>query len=478
MTRFTAKHPPIDLVSAVNHVWRAWRERSERPVRTLLLAAGVASFLSAAGTLHAVYTLQVSYVLAAMAILVGAPWVVSGWSKSGNWLRCSSVALITVYLVSMLAGHPGSISGSAHTGRSREIVYMADLCVGLGTVGVIAGVLGGLNRSHAMFNALLCGAVLAAAYAVYQWFGLHLHWPLTRINNTLNSNGVTSGASQGAGPLGWERAQGTFLEPHFLGAYLAALWPLCAGAALSATRPWAKRCLWSAALLILVGLLTTGSAPAWASLIGVCVGTVGAVAIAQRKPVLAALAVSSIVGALALVPVTGIQGATAAATGRSAGTITLTTQFRTATWSRALDLWAHEPILGSGPGQASIRLTDAGVDQALFPKLAPGILLSAQGLWAAALLDTGLLGLTAWLLFLGGVICLTARSTLQRFSYHTTALLAAVVIALLGSLTAGDRLELWVWLLLGTALAAASDGARGAARHGRQQPGESAQRRA
>jgi O-antigen ligase len=478
MTRLTTKRPTIDLGSAASRVWRAWRERGERPAQALLLTAGVASFLSAAGTLHAVYTLQVSYVLAATGILVGAPWAFSGWSNSGSWLRWSSVALIIVYLISMLAGHPGSISGSSHTGRSRELVYMADLCVGLGTVGVIAGALGGRDRSRAMFNALLCGAVLAAAYAVYQWFGLHFHWPLTRINNTLNSNGVTSGASQGAGPLGWERAQGTFLEPHFLGAYLAALWPLCAGAALSAARPRAKRCLWSAALLILVGLLTSGSAPAWASLIGVCVATMGAVAVAQHRPALAALAVSSIVGALALLPVTGIQGATAAATGRSAGTITLTTQFRTATWSRALNLWAHEPILGSGPGQASIRLTYAGVDQALFPKLDPGVLLSAQGLWAAALLDTGLLGLTAWLLFLGGMICFTARSVFRSFSYHVAALLAAVVIALLGSLTAGDRLELWVWLLLGTALAAASDGSRSAARHGRQESGKSAQRRA
>jgi O-antigen ligase len=436
--------------------------RGERPAQLLLLMAGTASFLSAAGTVHAVYTLQPSYILAAAGAGMGLPWVFSGWMNAGTVLRCASAALIAVYLVSLLAGHPLSVPGSPRAGRTRELVYIADLCVGLGTVGAIAGLWGERGDSRAMPNALLAGGLIAATYAMYQWLGLHFHWPFTHINNTLNSNGVTSGASQGIGVLGWERAQGTFLEPHFLGTYLASLCPLCAGAALTAQRPLIRRCLWACELIMLAALLSTGSAPAWASVAFVGVASVGLLAVLQGHPVRAALAISAVVGVLALLPITGTQRATELGTGRSAGTITLTTQFRTATWSRALELWAQKPILGSGPGQASVRLTVAGVDQVLFQKLPSGALLSSQGLWAAVLLDTGLLGLVIWFFFLGGVTWSAIRRLLSNPDYFAAALLSAVVIALFGSLTAGDRLELWVWLLLGAVLAAASSDPGGA----------------
>jgi O-antigen ligase len=429
----------------------------------LLLMAGTVSFLSAAGTVHAVYTLQPSYILAAAGVAIGLPWLVSGWMNSGSLLRCASLALIVVYFVSLLAGHPISLPGSPRTGRTRELVYIADLCVGLGAVGTIAGLWGGSGNPRAMPDALLAGGLIAASYAVYQWLGLHFHWPFIHVNNTLNTNGVTSGASQGIGLFGWERTQGTFLEPHFLGAYLASLCPLCVGAALAAHRPWIKRCLWGGALIMLVALLSTDSAPALASLALVGTAGVGLFAVLQGRPARAALAVSAVVGALALLPITGTQRATALGTGRSAGTITLTTQFRTATWARAIELWAQKPILGAGPGQASVRLTVAGVDQVLFQKLPPGALLSSQGLWAAVLLDTGLLGLAAWLLFLGGVTWSAVRRLISHPDHLAAALLCALVIALFGSLTAGDRLELWVWLLLGGVLAAARSVPGGAA---------------
>jgi O-Antigen ligase len=445
----------VDSEHWIDPYWAAWRGHGEHPARLLLLLAGAFSFLSAAGTVHAVYTLQPSYILAAAGVAIGAPWVVSGWMHVGTWLRCASVALLAVYLVSLLAGHPLSVPGSPRTGRTRELIYIADLCVGLGTAGAIAGLWHGSASSRAMPDALLAGGLVAATYAVYQWFGLHFHWPFTHVNNTLNSNGVTSEASQGIGVLGWERAQGTFLEPHFLGAYLASLLPLCAASALGARRPWVKRCLWAGGLVMLAALLSTDSAPAWGSLALLGIAGVGLLAVLQGRPVRAALAVSAVVGALALLPVVGTQRATALGTGRSAGTITLTTQFRTATWSRAIELWAQKPILGAGPGQASVRLTVAGVDQVLFQKLPPGVLLSSQGLWAAVLLDTGLLGLAAWLSFLGGVTWSAVRSLRARPDYPAAALLIALGIALFGSLTAGDRLELWVWLLLGAALAAA-----------------------
>ena len=468
LPRLTAKSRTIGLGSSPSRAWSAWRERGKRPAQILLLVAGATSFLSATATVHAIYTLQVPYILAAIGILVGAPWVISGWRNAGSWLRWSSVALPSVYLISLVVGHPGFVPGSPHTGRPREFVYLVDLCVGLGTAGVIAGVWGGLDRSRAMSSALAIGGALAGLYAVYQWVGLHFHGPFTHVNNTLNSNGVTSGARQGDGLLGWERTQGTFLEPHFLGAYVASLWPLCAWAALSTSRRSVKRGLWAAGTIMLAALLTADSAPAVASLIAVCVAAVGVLAMARGKPTIAAVVVSSVVGALALVPITGLQQGAAATTGRTVGAINLTTQFRTATWSRALDLWAQQPILGTGPGQASVRLTVAGVDQSSFHKLAPGVLLSAQGLWAATLLDAGLFGLTAWLLFLGGVIGAATRNMFSRPSYYTAALLAAVVIAVLGNLTAGDRLELWVWLLLGVALAAASDRPRTTANRSRQ----------
>jgi O-antigen ligase len=431
-------------------------------VQTVLLAAGITSFLSNAATIHVTYTLKVSYILAATAAVIGLPWMVSGWRSAGGWLRTFAFLLILIYGTSILVGHPGVIAGSTHTGFTRELVYMVDLCVGLGTVGVIAGVWPG-TRVKIMAVALVLAGILGAAYAIYQWLGLHFRWPLTNINNTLDSNGITTDVNQGVGVFGWERARGTFLEPHFLGAYLAAVWPMCVGIALSASRRRTRSIAWGGAALLLIALLTTDSAPAWASLAIVCFGAAGTLAVARGRPVLATFTVATVVGACAMLPVIGIERGTAVATGRSVGVVAFSTKFRTAIWSRVLDLWAHRPILGTGPGQAPIRLANADALSALPVSVSGHVLVSSQGVLAAALLDAGLLGFVAWLLLLGALIYAALRDTMSRGTYLAAAILAAAVIAVFASFTSGDRLELWVWMLLGIALAASRAEARQAA---------------
>jgi hypothetical protein len=81
---------------------------------------------------------------------------------------------------------------------------------------------------------------------------------------------------------------------------------------------------------------------------------------------------------------------------------------------------------------------------------------SAQGVWAASLLDAGILGLEAWILFLGGVLVIAGAAVLRRPDGLAVAtfvsLTAAVLLAQLGE----DRLDVSAWALIALALAAAT----------------------
>jgi O-antigen ligase len=76
-------------------------------------------------------------------------------------------------------------------------------------------------------------------------------------------------------------------------------------------------------------------------------------------------------------------------------------------------------------------------------------------LWAAALLDVGIVGLSLWLALLGTALALVLRTTWARPSVVTAALTMAMVAALCSTLVANDRLDLRVWMLIGLAAAVA-----------------------
>jgi hypothetical protein len=111
-------------------------------------------------------------------------------------------------------------------------------------------------------------------------------------------------------------------------------------------------------------------------------------------------------------------------------------------------------VIGYGPGQSSIKLAaKADAPPAVLDRKTP--LQSAQGLWAASLIDTGLLGFASWIVFLVAVFV----AVFQGLPGTMTIREIGVVVAALGAVAAseleGDRLELRVWMLLGIALAAA-----------------------
>jgi hypothetical protein len=85
-----------------------------------------------------------------------------------------------------------------------------------------------------------------------------------------------------------------------------------------------------------------------------------------------------------------------------------------------------------------------------------GALISAQGVWAAALLDGGVIALALWLMLLGGAIAIGLRALWR----YPTGLLWATVAAggatIIDALTSGDRLLPREWLVLALMFAAAA----------------------
>jgi len=450
------------LPSGVRTAWGAWGgSRPAAAARWLSVAACATLFLQSALTFRVFYTLQVPYVLTLGALAIGLPHVVRGWAALPPLVRTGGAWMVVAYIVVTLASDPIALIGSGRGGRFRDAVYLTDLGVGLALLGLIPGLFA--RRSlRAPVTALVAGGGVAAAYGLYQAAARRYGWPLADVNNTLDSNGVTAGISQGAGFMGIERVRGTFLEPHFLGTFLAMVLPVAVALAWSA-RGRRRQVGIAASALIPVALLLTASAPSWAELVLASLGAAVIVAIARGRALLSglliALVVAAALGAASAIvyPQVLIQ-----VTGRSAEELEGTSQFRLDIWNDSLYLWGRRPVTGWGPGQSAVRLA---VDR----ESPQGPPISAQGLWTASLVDGGILGFSAWLLLLGGILGACAARVVRRLEPLTLALLASAVSAVAAAGVAGDRLEIRVWTILGLLLAAAAAarGQGGAADRGR-----------
>lgn len=417
--------------------------------RTLLLASAVTLFLQSAATFDAGFTVRVPYVLGLLALFVGLPFALRGWLSMPPWLTVLGVALVLVYVVATLLGDQQTLGTSDRGGSLRSIVYLGDIVFGLLLIGLVCGLWSQGGNLRDLTIALAVGGVLAAAYALYQWPAQHYGWPFSEVLNTLDSTGTTEAANQGAGLLGWERVRGTFLEPHFLGAFLSGTLPILVALAPAARRS-VRVLLGFLAVLLLVALGLTSSVPSWAVLAAATLFSAILAAIAFRKPLLAA-------GGTALAALALLQGvyilsspaALASLTGRDPETLAITTDFRTRTWENMVDLWSVRPVTGYGAGQSAVRLTIL-VEGADAPALS-----SAQGLWAAALVDAGVLGFGVMLAFFCGIVGLGVAAALLRPSMALVALTGAALAGLLSAAVATDRLDQRVWIVLGLLLAAA-----------------------
>jgi len=454
-------------------VWRAWSgPRPRRVARFLALAGCGTLFLAAAATVQVVYSIRVPYALFGAACAVGAPLVVDGWRTAPAWVRATALSLFAVYLAATIAG-TGDTLGTARGGSHRDLAYLVDLGVGLASVGLVMGLWRDAPSGPAV-RALAIGASLAALYAIYQWPARRFGLPLDDVNNTLDSNGVTSGHFQGRGLLGWERVRGTFQEPHYLAAFLAALLPFSVLAAWTTRR----RLLAAGVAAVAVAMILTVSAPAWGSL---SIGAAAAAALFAigRGWTGAAAATAAAAVALAVAgPLVGTSPhALASVTGRSDSELLTSSNVRFDAWRDAARIWASRPVLGFGPGQSSVQLArvEIAAERRSRTKLS-----SAQGLWAAALVDAGALGFGAWLLFLGGVLVVGARGLFRDPTPLRAAAFAAGVSIVVSSEVAGDRLDTVAWVLIGLLLASAAraESSRHAGHAGHEADGAADQRAA
>jgi hypothetical protein len=437
----------------------------ERWARRLLIAAAALLVLDSAGTLQVGYALTPSYLLVALACLLGAPQLIARRHTVSRLVVWLALALLGAYLLAAAFGHAETIAASGRAGHLRQYAYLVDLGVGLASMLLVAVLFGGRSPAP-LARAVAVAGGLAGAYGLYQWFALRYGLPLRNINNTIDSNGITTGASQGVGLFGSERVRGTFLEPHFLAAFLAGTLPLQVWAVLR-TRGL-ERTAWAVgAAVAAAALLLTDSTPGWAALI-LGTGTAGLLAAIGRGRVVASAALALSVAAvwIAAVPAITDPGLLASLTGRSAASIDLTTSFRTHIWSVATQIWAHRPVLGNGPGQSSVRLASA-----LSAPAPPRTLASAQGIWAAALIDAGVVGLALWVYLIGSVVVAGGASLLRRPTLLRWAAVSGAVAVTLEVAISGDRLGPAHWLMLGLLLAASRSPAAADGGEPEEEPG-------
>lgn len=431
-------------------VWRGVRYRIrnyptfiEPYIRGLLLLACIAFFLHSAGTIDVVYTIRPSFALLAIAAILGLPIVCRGWALMPRWILFAAAALVAVYALSAVANTETTL-GLARAGPQRVLVYLADLCVGLATFGLVVTLWRGQPPARGLLQALVFSGTLAGAYACYQWVAQRMGWPLADVLSVADSNALTTGGSQGAGVLGSERVRGTFLEPHFLGAFLAGALPLAVALRSAVASRRARWWIGPAMAFMVAALFFTASVPAWAVLLsGSAVILFPFFVLNGMRRAAGVTAAFLMIIVLALPAALAYPGLLSGITGRTAVELEMTSSFRTDTWQDALTIWSQRPVLGYGAGQSAVRLTAETVGPA-----APG-LLSPQGLWAAALVDVGVLGLGCWLILLGGLTFYGLLGFLRSPTAARAGIAAAALVVLASALMAGDRVELRTWVILG-----------------------------
>ena len=445
-------HRPVAVARRAHAAWSGPAARHASGA--LLLAACALLFMSAAGTIQVVYTVRASQVLVPLACAVGLPFVWRGCARLPPAATWAARGLLLAYLLATVVGDQRVIPGEPRAGEYRYAVYLFEIVSGLAVVGLVAGLWPTLAALRPVIAALVFGAALAALYGLYQWPAQRFGWPLEHVLSVRDSNGDVDGF-QGYGLLGWERIRGTFLEPHFLAGYLTSVLPLASTAAVLA--PGRRR---AGALVVTVAIaaaaLLTASVPAWVSLALAAFIGVAIFAVARGLSLLAAALGAMLVTAALMGPfLVAFPETLAKVTGRSEQSLATTAGDRTEAWTRAVDIWSSRPVAGHGPGQSSVILA-AGTEGRLDSGPGRPLLGTPYGLWAASLIDAGLIGFYTWLLFLGTALVVGARALLRAPSALRLGVFLGATAAVVGSEVAGDRLDLRAWILIGVLLAASS----------------------
>ena len=91
-------------------------------------------------------------------------------------------------------------------------------------------------------------------------------------------------------------------------------------------------------------------------------------------------------------------------------------------------------------------------------------------MWAASLIETGVIGFSIWCVFLGAIFITGAAAVVRKPEPFLFFTFAAAVVAVAGAEVAGDRLDLRTWMLLGLLLAVSTT-SRGGSGRNRGEPG-------
>jgi O-antigen ligase len=420
-----------------------------------LLFLGLALLpLQAAATVQVVYTLAPSYAAFALALALGMPEVSAGARRLPRHLLAAGVFVFVVYLAMSRFGDFTTLSAQARGGSVRALVYTAYVIFGMLLACLLVGVATRRFLGRAV-AAVVAGGVLVALYGIWTWFALHYNLPLADINNAVNSDGYSHGRPvyENPGLFGWNRIRGTFTEPLGFGGFLIVPLLLCGFLAQQFKRR--RRVVAIAALPIVVALCLTDSSISVAAL-----GLGGLFAIWQLA--LASRRVGSILGAsIVAIALTSLifvllfdPAPLGSITSRGARALEVSLSGRETAWRDAAKIWTGRPVIGFGPGQASVRL--AKLPDAPEPPVAlhlPKILRSAQGIVMSSLVDVGVVGLAGWTLLFGAALVLAARLALRgrrELAWLAASLLAGLFVTSVN----GDRVGLDVWVMVGIVVAA------------------------
>jgi hypothetical protein len=441
--------------------WDAWSSNQvvARGAEFAVIGACALLCLHAAGTIELVYTIRISYALVAVACVVALPLVVQGWRRLPSTVAVPALLLLVAYVTAALVGDHAVLPSQGRGSGYRDLVYLADLTVGLASVGLVAGLWSVAEDLRPAVLAILGGAVVAALYGLYQWPAQHFGWPLSDINSARNPDAFTYGAVfEGTGIFGWERIRGPFTEPLFEALFLTMALPLTLALGKpSNLRKWGTTIAIVGALI--AATLLTSSSLAWTIFALAALGASSVYAVATGRIGMARALGAAL--ALAAATASGLffdPALLAQATGRTPEQLQATVSSRRSAWNEAEQVWSTRPLIGFGPGQSGVKLAHRPDPAASGVAHAPVVLGSANGVWAAALVDAGLVGLTLWLALMGTILALAVRGVLAAPNLLRVGLLCAAAVGVGASLVTGDRVELRVWIVLGLVLVATTRG--------------------
>ena len=205
---------------------------------------------------------------------------------------------------------------------------------------------------------------------------------------------------------------GTILNVDFHAAYMLTVVPLAVGAMGAWQRPEARLMAW---LVVVAGLTAVALSGSRDTLLGVAGGLVVAVVmvvVAHRQQAVrlgrwASRGVPAV--ALGLALLAGLAVAWRVIRRFSLGT---SLSSRLIMWHGALGMWLAAPLLGTGPGTFRILFADFRTPDYHLHQIS-NVTLYAHNLYLDLLSEAGLLGLVAFLAFLGSALVLVAGAYLR-----------------------------------------------------------------